>query len=193
MATRGDLADRTIVVRLEKIPEAGRRTDADVREAFAEARPRILAALLDMVVMGLRRLEAIKRERRKLPRMADFAEWGFAVAPAIGWSAEDFDRAYRVNRNEAFEAAIEDDPIAPHILSLLERRAEKSWQGTTEQLWTKLKDIAGEAARPMNFPQSAVALGRALRRIEPALVARGVIMERERVAVGSRVSLRATA
>jgi hypothetical protein len=193
VATRGDLADRTIVIRLEKIPEIGRRTDADVREAFAGAHPRILAALLDMVVMGLRRLEDIKKERRKLPRMADFAQWGFAVAPAIHWSAGDFDRAYRANRNEAFEAAIEDDPIAPHILSLLERQAEKSWQGTTEQLWTQLRNVAGEAARAMNFPQSAVGLGRALRRIEPALAARGVIMERDRVAVGSRVSLRARA
>jgi putative DNA primase/helicase len=143
--------------------------------------------------MGLRRLEDLKKERRKLPRMADFAQWGFAVAPAIRWSAEDFDRAYRANRNEAFEAAIEDDPIAPHILSLLERQKEKSWQGTTDQLWTRIKEIAGEAARAMNFPQSSVALGRALRRIEPALAARGVIMQRDRVAVGSRVSLRATA
>jgi hypothetical protein len=125
--------------------------------------------------------------------MADFALWGFAVAPAIAWSAEDFDRAYRVNRNEAFEAAIEDDPIAPHILTLLEGRSEKSWQGTTEQLWTKIKNIAGEAAEAMNFPRSSVALGRALRRIEPALAARGVIMERDRVAVGSRVRLRTTA
>lgn len=97
-----------------------------------------------------------------------------------------------MNRNEAFEAAIEDDPIAPHILTLLEGRPEKSWQGTTEQLWTKIKNIAGEAAQAMNFPRSSVALGRALRRIEPALAARGVIMERDRVAVGSRVRLRAT-
>ena len=125
--------------------------------------------------------------------MADFALWGFAVSPAIGWSAEAFDRAYRVNRNEAFEAAIEDDPIAPHILSLLEGRAEKSWQGTTEQLWTRIKDLSGEAARAMNFPQSAVALGRALSRIEPALSSKGVIMERGRVSVGSWVSLRAPA
>ena len=193
VATRGDLADRSIVVRLEKIPEAGRRTDAEVREAFAQAHPRILAALLDMVAMGLRRYEDVRQERRRLPRMADFALWGFAVAPAIRWSAEDFDRTYRANRNEASEAAIEDDPIAPHILSFLERQKEKSWQGTTDQLWTRIKEIAGEAARAMNFPQSSVALGRALRRIEPALATRGVILERDRVAVGSRVSLRATA
>lgn len=157
---------------------------------FADAHPSILAALLDMVVMGLRRRDDVRKERRKLPRMADFAEWGFAVAPAIGWSAEDFGRAYWANRNEAFEAVIEDDPVAPHILSLLQGRSE-AWQGTTEQLWTKLKFLAGEASRALNFPQSSVALGKSLRRLEPALAARGVIMERERVTAGTRISLRA--
>jgi putative DNA primase/helicase len=191
VATRGDLADRTIVIHLEKIPETGRRTDADVREAFAQAHPRILAALLDMVVMGLRRIEDVQRERRRLPRMADFAQWGFAVAPEIGWSADDFASAYWANRNEAFEAAIEDDPIAPHILSLLEGRSKRSWKGTTEQLWTTIRDMAGDAARAVNFPQSAVALGKSLRRLEPALAARGVTMERERVTAGTRITLRA--
>jgi hypothetical protein len=193
VATRGDLADRTIVVRLEKIPEAGRKTDADMREAFARAHPSILAGLLDIAVVGLRRIDDVRQERRRLPRMADFALWGFAVAPAIGWSAEDFDRAYRANRNEAFEAAIEDDPIAPHILRLVERRREKSWQGTTEQLWTKITETAGEAGRAPNFPRSPVALGKALRRIEPALAARGVSMQRERVTAGTRITLRVSA
>ena len=159
---------------------------------FADAHPCILASLLDMVVMGLRRRDDVRKERRKLPRMADFAEWGFAVAPAIGWSAEDFGRAYWANRNEAFEAVIEDDPVASHIMSLLQGGADKTWQGTTEQLWTKLKFLAGEASRALNFPQSPVALGKSLRRLEPALAARGVTMERGRVSVGSWVSLRAT-
>jgi putative DNA primase/helicase len=191
VATRGDLADRTITVHLERISEATRRTDAEVRRMFADAHPSILAALLDMVVMGLRRRDDVRKERRKLPRMADFAEWGFAVAPAIGWTAEDFGRVYWANRNEAFAAVIEDDPIAPHILSLLQGQPEKNWQGTTEQLWTKLKVLAGDAARALNFPQSSVALGKSLRRLEPALAARGVTMERERVTAGTRISLRA--
>ena len=122
--------------------------------------------------------------------MADFAEWGFAVAPAIGWSAEDFASAYWANRNEAFEAAIEDDPIAQPILSLFEGREEKAWQGTTLQLLTKLKVHLGDAARAPGFPQSPVALGKALGRIEPALAARGITMQRERVAKGTRITLR---
>jgi hypothetical protein len=191
VATRGDLADRSIVVRLEKIPETGRRTDAEVREAFREAHPRILAALLDMVAMGLRRYEDVRQERRRLPRMADFALWGFAVAPAIRWSAEDFDRAYRMNRNEAFEAAIEDDPIAPPILMLLERQAGRAWEGTTGRLLTKLKTLAEDAAFAPRFPKSPEALGKALTRIEPALASRGVTMVRDRVSEGSWVSLRA--
>jgi hypothetical protein len=190
VATRGDLADRTIVIRLEKISEAGRRTDAQLRKTFAETHPRILAALLDVVVTGLQRLEDVRKEGRKLPRMADFAEWGFAVAPAIGWSADDFASAYWANRNETFEAAIEDDPIAPHILSLLEGPSKRSWQGTTEQLWTNIRDIAGEAARAVNFPRSAIALGKSFRRLEPALAARGVTMERERITAGTRIKLR---
>jgi hypothetical protein len=122
--------------------------------------------------------------------MADFALWGFAVAPSIRWSAEDFDRAYRANRNEAFEAAIEDDPIAPPILSLLEAQPGRAWEGTTGRLLTKLKALAEDAALAPRFPKSPEALGKALGRIEPALASRGVIMERGRVAVGSWVSLR---
>ncbi|HJU16857.1 MAG TPA: hypothetical protein VJ770_10345 [Stellaceae bacterium] len=193
VATRGDLADRSIMVRLDRISEAERRTDAEIREAFALDHPRILAALLDMVVTGLRRLDDVRRERRRLPRMADFARWGYAVAPAVGWSVEGFERAYRANRNEAFEAVIEDDPIAPHILNLLEGLPDKAWQGTTEQLWTRLKNTAGEAARAFEFPQNAAVLGKALRRIEPALGAHGVNMERERVTAGTRITLWARA
>ena len=191
VATRGDLADRTITVRLEKISERSRRTDAQVRKLFATAHPRILASLLDMVVMGLRQLAVVRKQRRKLPRMADFAQWGFAVAPAIGWSANDFVSAYRANRNEGFEAVIEDDPIAQPILSLMESRSDKAWQGTTAQLWTKLKDIAGDAARAPNFPQSPEALGKGLSRVEPALAARGVVIQRDRVTAGTRIMLRA--
>ena len=76
-------------------------------------------------------------------------------------------------------------------MSFLQGQPQKTWQGTTEQLWTKLKVLAGDAARALNFPQSSGALGKSLRRLEPALAARGVTMERERVTAGTRISLRA--
>ena len=68
-----------------------RRPEAELRAAFDAARPRILGALLDAVVQGLRRLPDTKLER--LPRLADFALWASACEPAI-WPPGTFWSAY---------------------------------------------------------------------------------------------------
>jgi hypothetical protein len=60
------------------------------------------------------------------------------------------------------------------------------------KLWDDLNKEAGDAAREPTFLRSHVALGKALRRIEPALDARGVTMQRERVTAGSRITLQAS-
>jgi hypothetical protein len=87
---------------------------------------------------------------------------------------------------------IEDDPVALLILGLLNRQPERVWQGTTLKLWDELRAAAMDAARAPNFPQSHVALGKVLSRIAPALRVRGVTMDRDRVAAGTQITLRAT-
>ena len=54
IAARPDLADRAIFLTLESIPEERRRPEAELWAAFETERPRILGALLDAVVQGLR-------------------------------------------------------------------------------------------------------------------------------------------
>ena len=87
VATSGDLLDRAIVVYLPRIPDTERRTEAALRQDFEGARPFILGATFDIVVQGLRKLPSVRRDW--LPRMADFALWGCAVAPALGWTPRD--------------------------------------------------------------------------------------------------------
>ena len=70
---RPDLADRALFLTLEPIPEERRRPEAELWAAFETERPRILGALLDAVVEGLKRLPETRLP--KLPRMADFALW----------------------------------------------------------------------------------------------------------------------
>ena len=70
VVARGDLADRAIFLTLNAIPDADRRPEAELWARFEKARPRILGALLDALVVGLRRLPDVKLDR--LPRMADF-------------------------------------------------------------------------------------------------------------------------
>jgi hypothetical protein len=84
VASRSDLADRLLLVRLEVIPDTERRTEAELHAVFTTARPRILGALLDVVVHGLIQLPQTRLNR--LPRMADYAVWMRACETAI-WSA----------------------------------------------------------------------------------------------------------
>src|SRR5215813_8185511 len=145
LATRGDLADRSLPFQLLPIPETSRLTDQEIRAGLEYAHPRVLAALLDIVVTGLKRWEGVQRQKRPLGRMADFTLWGFAVAPAVGWTEDDFRLAYRATRKEAFEAVIENDPVAAGILALVygEQKGE-TWDGTATELWHTLLGAAGE-------------------------------------------------
>ena len=145
LATRGDLADRSLPFHLAAIPETGRLTDEEIKEGFEYAHPRVLAALLDIIVTGLRRKGDVQRQRRPLGRMADFTLWGFAVAPAVGWSEDDFRLAYRGTRREAFEAVIENDPVAAGILALV-------YGARNGETWRALQPSCGRRCwtRPAN-------------------------------------------
>jgi hypothetical protein len=108
--SRPDLGDRAIFLTLAPIEEAQRRSEAELWRAFEIARPRILGALLDSVVHGLRAMGGVQLGR--LPRMADFAVWATAYERAL-WPAGTFARAYTANRRAArFCAGCARDDIA---------------------------------------------------------------------------------
>jgi hypothetical protein len=83
IVSRPDLADRALFITLEAIPEDKRKTEDEVMAALSAVQPYVLAALLDAVVHGLRRIDSISLGR--LPRMADrFHRWhrGRSAHPA---------------------------------------------------------------------------------------------------------------
>jgi hypothetical protein len=82
--SRPDLGDRAIFLTLAPIGEAQRRSEIELWREFEIAWPRMLGALLDAVVHGLRTLGRIHLDR--LPRMADFALWTAACETAL-WPA----------------------------------------------------------------------------------------------------------
>jgi len=169
---RPDLADRTVFLTLEPIPEDKRKADQALQDEFNRARPQILGALLNLMVVGLQRLPRTRLDR--LPRMADFALWGTACErePAA------FIRAYEANRRELAEGVLDADAIASAIRKLM--AARKEWKGTASQLLGALEEIAGDrAVKSKGWPGSAEALGRGLRR--PATFLRKVGIEIERV------------
>jgi hypothetical protein len=137
--TRSDLADRAIFLMLESIPEARRRPEAELWAAFEAERPRILGALLDMVVTGLKRLPGTRLP--KPPRMTDFALWATACETAV-WSDGTFMAAYDGNRDEAVEGVIDADPVATTVRILM--ATQKARRGTASELLAALSELASD-------------------------------------------------
>ena len=160
VVTSGDLADRSITLMLPEIEEYA--SEADLWEAFDLAQPRLLGALLDVVSGAMRREPEVKLEQ--LPRMADFARWTAAAAPALSWDADGLLAAYARNRAEANETTLAASPLVAPLREL------DQFEGTATDLLAALIEKVGDGvARSKEWPKSASALSNALRRLAPSL------------------------
>ncbi len=170
VATRSDLADRSVVLSLKSIPKGERRSEAEVLGAFDKARSRILGALLDGMVEGLRRKDTIKL--KELPRMADFALWGAACETAY-WPEGTFMAAYSANRAEAVRTIVEADHVSMAIIQLMESREE--WSGTATDLKRELELLVRDGVQKLRgWPGNPSALSGRLNRAAPALATFGI-------------------
>ena len=176
IVTRPDLADRGLFQTLEPIPEERRRPEAKLWNEFEAERPRILGALLDAVVVGLRRLPETRLD--KLPRMADFALWATACETAFS-PVGTFWSAYSGNRDEAVESVIDADPVAAAVRAVMVTRTV--WTGTASDLLGALAEAAGErVAKSKTWPDSPRALSGRLRRAATFLRTIGIEISFER-------------
>jgi hypothetical protein len=186
LGERPDLLSRSVIVALPRIPDARRRTEKEFWAAFQAALPRILGALYDAMAHMFRVLPATQLEG--MPRMADFALRGYAVAPALGWTGGEFLAAYDRKQAAADDLAIDASPIASIVRALL-----PDLDGvpvTAEQLLGMLNGRAPDALRKSKgWPDSAQKLSNALRRVEPSLRAQGVEVEFFRRGGGARQRL----
>lgn len=163
--TRPDLADRTLFLTLDPIPDEKRRPEETFWTEFEGVRPSILGALLDAVAYGINHLPATHLDR--LPRMADFALWASACEPAL-WDAGTFWAAFCGNRDEMTENVLAADSVATAVRTLMATMPE--FEGTTTKLLHKLEDVAGERiAKAKEWPTNAKALSGRLRRAAPLL------------------------
>ena len=145
IVTRPDLADRSLFLKLEPIPEDKRRSEEEFWAAFARELPDILSALLDGVAKGLAMLAQTSHD--KLPRMADFARWATACETAF-WPAGTFAAAYEANRDDAVEGMIEADLVADTLRAFMAKRTVRTvWTGTATELLGALNQEAGEKVR----------------------------------------------
>ncbi len=132
IAVRGDLLDRAIVLYLPSISKQQRRPERDFWQDFDRSSQWILGAVLDAVVTALRGIDEISLG--ELPRMADFALWGVASMPALGFDPASFINAYNGNRDGANSLVLESSRSRYSCRPSLIKRSGKerrlnSWTG----------------------------------------------------------------
>ena len=170
---RGDLADRSISIRLSRIADADRRTEAELLAAFDEARPIIFGALLDGLAEGLQQYDNVRLQQ--LPRMADFCRWAVACEGAY-WAPGTFRAAYGDAQAAGTEDVLEASPIGPALRQFLE--GCPSFDGTAAELLDRLNELQQEGRSPKSWPSNGAETGKHLTRLAPSLRKLGYTAER---------------
>ena len=176
VATRSDLADRSLLIPLTVIAADKRRPEAEIRAEFERARPDILGAVLDVVAHGLLNLPTTRLNRH--PRMADYAVWMRACETAI-WQTGMHLTAYELNRAESSDVVLDFDPVATAIRNFMADK--KEYQGTSTALLAELNaGVLDHVRRANAWPPSPNALSGRLTRLAPALRQVGISFDRTR-------------
>ena len=172
-ATRPDLLDRSILIALDRISDTARRTEKALQERWDTIRPRVLGGLLDALSRAIALYPTIQLEQ--IPRMADFAHWGCAIAEAMGLDRSRFFDAYAANLERQNEEALTSMPMGEAVMALMKETEE--WQGTPSDLLSALEDRA--VALRLNtgartWPKAANAVTRRLNEIRANLEQAGI-------------------
>lgn len=174
-----DLINRVLTIRLPVIPKNERKSEDWANAKFAEVHSEVLGGLLDAAVMALRGYKSVQLD--ELPRMADLAKWVTAAEPAMCLKPGTFIRAYAGNETDAYEAAINANPVARAVIRLME--AQALWKGTPTSLYNDLSALVdnGYGRKPTGWPTSPQLMANKLNEAAPALRTRGIDVRRVRL------------
>jgi hypothetical protein len=181
---RPDLAERLLPLRLER--PSVRRTEAELWAEFEEVLPVILGSLLDLTVQ----VRAAEAETPTDLRMADFARLCAQLDAATGLGAL---AAYRASLDDLNDDVIEGDLLAQTVLKHAadltpgtpERMTSSEWLNALSRLYS------GEECRPMpkGWPTTGKVLSDRLKRLQPTLAARGVLIDWGRTKQGRFIEI----
>ncbi|MEV0927561.1 ATP-binding protein [Streptomyces spongiicola] len=169
---RPDLAERLLPLRLER-PRV-RRTEAELWAEYEQVLPVILGSLLDLAV----KVRAAEADIPTDLRMADFAHLCAQLDAATGFGSL---AAYRASLDELNDDVIEGDLLAQTVLKHAAGMTpgEETRMTSSEWLYALTGLYSGEECRPLprGWPTTGKVLSDRLKRLQPTLAARGVVVD----------------
>ncbi|MFW3472877.1 ATP-binding protein [Streptomyces microflavus] len=181
---RPDLAERLLPLRLER--PSVRRTEAELWREFEAALPVILGSLLDLTV----KVRATEADIPSDLRMADFAHLCAQIDAATGFGTLP---AYRSSLDELNDDVIEGDLLAQTVLKHATGLDPGTETRMTSSEWLHLLSglYSGDDFRPLpkGWPTTGKVLSDRLKRLQPTLAARGVLVDWGRTKEGRYVEM----
>ena len=165
--TEPDALDRSIKIELERVRDEDNIPDSKIDEELKKQIPELLGYIFDIVSKTLEIKDSIDLAR--LPRMADFAEWGEAIARALGYNPLEFINTYFENIGEQNIEIIEANPFAEAISKFIDYD-KQSWISSPLLFINSLREYAdSNNIDSSKFPKNATALSRRLNKIKSNL------------------------
>lgn len=174
---QSDLLDRAIIMSLERVPDDQMIPETVFQRQFQDVVPEILGGIFDALVNAINIYPTVNLERYS--RMADFEQWGYAVAEALGFGGDDFIVAYRKNRSERDEEVLRGHVVGEAILAFMANKP--SWEGTPTMLYDDLCSVADDLKTRCkggrDWPKKPNTMMRRLNEVKPNLKAMNIIVE----------------
>ena len=173
VASRADLLDRSILFELNRIEPKNRKEETIFWGEFKDALPDIVGGLFDALSKAMEIYPTL--DLKDLPRMADFARWGYAVAEALDVGGDKFLGYYNDNMKASNREAISSSPVAVAVMAFMENRTE--WEGIMSDFHKELVKIAGDEhidTFARSWPKSAASLSARLKPLISNLLDAGI-------------------
>jgi Bifunctional DNA primase/polymerase, N-terminal len=187
-ATKADLLDRSILIKLEEIEDSKRRTPEEIWKEFEELRAQLLGYIFDILVKVLEYEENNPGKKFKMYRMTEFSKYGEIIASCLGYPDDEFINAYERNREIESDEIIDSSQVAIVIMCMMYQKygdcegdLRNEWAGTPTALYGEFKNIVETEKWNLNidtkdkyWPKRANSLIRRLNEIKPTLKEKGL-------------------
>lgn len=168
IVSKNDLMDRSLFVRLERIPPEERKTEEEFWGEFRLRKKEIITAIFFLVSKVLAERENIELDT--FPRMADFVKTGCALTKVVHDAERLFLYVYNKNKNESTADAINNDIVANIVFELA---INGGFEGTAMELLQKIKQKTPLETHRF-LPGTPKALRQKLEEIKPTLFDLGI-------------------
>ncbi|MEX1000308.1 MAG: hypothetical protein WD000_10200 [Thermodesulfobacteriota bacterium] len=174
VAMRPDLLERSIILGLDRIEPENRKQEKELMAEFENDLPHILGGIFDVLVKALALKPTVQQPA--LPRMADFALWGCAIAEALGATQQEFLDAYNTNIELQTDTVINENLIASTLIAFMQDEDRKEWSDSPTKLLSELTTYANfnnVDTHDKQWPKSSNYLSRRLNELQTDLLRAG--------------------